>query len=75
VRYEDLIRRPQATVAALCESLELEYSGGLRKFAEAMPAVNTLGRPATDKWKRNEAEISSVLDEVREISSKLGYDI
>lgn len=73
VRFEDVVARPVATVRELCERLDLEYTGGLRRMAETLPPMNTTSEPAPDKWRAHAAELRSVMDAVSPVARRLGY--
>lgn len=73
VKYEELVAAPKETIQRLCGELGLTYSGGMKKMAEKLPYVNTTSQPDSEKWRRNERELSKILDGVREVSLQIGY--
>lgn len=73
VCYEDLVGAPKETVKQLCDVIGLDYVGGLRKWAEEMPPVNITSLPDSEKWKKNESAVMSVIESVRDIAGRMGY--
>ncbi|MET0532665.1 MAG: sulfotransferase, partial [Steroidobacter sp.] len=67
LEYADLVRDPAAAISQLCEFLRLPVDSTLaRRLAAPLPASRyTLTAPDADKWRRNEADISSVLPSVQ----------
>lgn len=64
VSYTDLIGDPQATIERLCRFASLDWNEDLRH--SALPtARHTLTPPAPNKWKRNAAEMESVLPQLK----------
>ncbi|RMF75149.1 MAG: hypothetical protein D6744_13820 [Planctomycetota bacterium] len=45
-RYEDLVRRPESTLHAICRELDLPYSDALLQLGRPRPALGGLGDPA-----------------------------
>lgn len=71
VRYEDLCRDPAAQLRRVAEVVELPFD-----FARAghdLPVVATQDAPDSDKWRRHENAVRSVLPRVHEVASALGY--
>ena len=73
LKYEDLIARPEEEVRLICDVVGLGYEGGLKRMAEEMPPVNIVDYPDAEKWRRNEAEVMSVVGTVQDIAERLGY--
>jgi hypothetical protein len=73
VKYEDLISNSRTIVSDICNRIGLSYKGGLKKMAEMMPPVNTSSAPDKEKWKKNEEQVMSVMEAVKEIANSLGY--
>lgn len=67
LEYADLVRDPAVAIARLCEFLNLPIDATLgQRLAAPLPAARyTLTKPAADKWRSNEAEISRVLPSVQ----------
>lgn len=58
IGYAELLQAPQASLAALCDTLDLGWDRAL----EVLPwSRHTLTPPAPDKWRRNAAELEEVL--------------
>lgn len=64
VSYTDLLADPQRTIERLCRFANLEWVEDLRNAALPM-SRHTLTPPAPQKWRRNAAELESVLPQVR----------
>ena len=75
LRYEDLITYPKEKVNEICEKMDLSYTGGLKRMAEEMPVVNTPVQPNSNKWKKNESQVMSIIETVRDISERMGYTL
>lgn len=73
LKYETLITKPEKTIQQLCGELGLTYCGGTKKMTEKMPLVNVTSAPSYDKWKKNEREVTQVLESVYDISNQIGY--
>lgn len=58
VSYADFLAAPQATVAGLCERLELGWDQALSGALPLSPTVVTA--PSAGKWRRDEAAIEAV---------------
>lgn len=72
VRYEELSSEPGPVLDAIAAWAGLDPAP-FRRFREKLPVVNTWTKPSDDKWLRFEAEISTVLDRIEEMSTTLGY--
>lgn len=75
LRYEDLVAHPEKEVERLCGATGLSYSGGLRKIAEQLPPVNASSPPDSQKWLKNEQQVLSVLETVKDVSEEMGYTL
>jgi hypothetical protein len=75
VRYEDLIAAPEEQIREICSRVRLDYIGGLKRWAMKMHSVNTREPPDPNKWKRNENEVLSVIQGLRDIAGKMGYNL
>jgi hypothetical protein len=73
VNYSDLVLDPAAAIRRLCEFAGIAFNGPiLDRVAGALPLSRfTQTPPAPDKWRRNEAAISSVMPAVRETWRRL----
>ncbi len=73
VTYSDLTSNPAAAVRRLCEFADIPFDGALlERVAAPLPLSRfTQTPPAADKWRRNEAAISSVIPGVRETWRRL----
>jgi hypothetical protein len=67
VKYADMVSDPAVVVARLCDFLKMPIDASLgQRLSAPLPAARyTLTAPAVDKWRRNEAEIASVLPSVQ----------
>jgi LPS sulfotransferase NodH len=67
LEYADLVSDPAVAVAKLCEFLNIPIDAtlGQRLSAPLPEARYTLSKPAVDKWRKNEAEILTVLPSVQ----------
>jgi hypothetical protein len=74
VRYEELSSRPGPILRAIADWADLDHAP-LRRFDEKLPVVNTWTKPSEDKWRRYEAEILSVTEQIAPMSQRLGYDL
>ncbi len=75
VSYENLVAYPCQVLKRLCGWADLDYVGGLKRLSEMLVPINSLEPPHPDKWRRNEKEVMSVIDSVKECASKLGYSV
>lgn len=73
--YEALVAEPVKHIRQLCEWLGLAFAGGLRRFAQELPPVNTLQPPDPKRWERNRAEVEEVLPLVVDVARRLGYGV
>jgi Sulfotransferase family/Aspartyl/Asparaginyl beta-hydroxylase len=73
VNYSDLVAYPAATIGRLCEFAGLALDGALReRLAAPLPLSRfTQTPPSSDKWRRNEAAILSVMPGIRDTWRRL----
>lgn len=64
-RYDVLVADPNAEVARLCLSMDLQWD---RKLGDELPvAMHTVSKPRREKWREREAEIEAVLPDLRDL--------
>jgi hypothetical protein len=77
VRYEQLIRAPDAELRSLYARLELRFTDEVERFAARLGddhAQTTLTAPRPDKWReQNPDAIARILPLVAETERRLGY--
>lgn len=67
MRYEDLVRNPQAQVERLCAELDLEWD----LVVDQLPLSRaTMTPPNPDKWRRNADAIARVLPGVEDVRAR-----
>jgi hypothetical protein len=73
VNYSELTSNPAATIRRLCEFAGVAFDGPLlERVGAPLPLSRfTQTPPAADKWRRNEAAISSVIPGIRETWRRL----
>jgi len=73
VSYADLVSDPAAAIRRLCDFAGIAVDGPLReRLAGALPLSRfTQTAPAADKWRRNEAQVLSVLPAIRDTWRRL----
>ncbi len=73
VNYQSLLDEPETTIERLCEFSGLAMDDRLRtRLKNPLPLSRyTHTQPAADKWRKNEREIESVLDSLRDIEARL----
>jgi hypothetical protein len=74
VHYEELAATPGAVLERLARWADLD-ARPLKRYEDKVPVVNTWTRPSEHKWKRFEPEINSVLEMIRPMSERLGYEL
>jgi len=72
VRYEEMSSNPGPVLRQIAAFAALDPQP-LERFAEKLPVVNTWSKPSSDKWKRVEEQIGSVLPLVAAEAERLGY--
>jgi hypothetical protein len=72
--YEELSSKPGPVLQQLAGWAGLDPAP-LRRFEQKLPVVNTWTKPGEDKWRRYEAEILSITDQIRPMSERLGYEL
>jgi hypothetical protein len=72
VSYQAMIDDPETEIERLCAFADLDLDGRLREtLSKPLPLSRyTHTRPDSEKWRRNEAEILSVYDSVREVEDR-----
>jgi len=74
VRYEDLIREPLSVLNQIRHFIEID-SEPFQKFVNGLPLVNTISRPALDKWRHENPEaIARIIHLLQPVMHSLGYD-
>ncbi len=73
VRYEDLQADPEGVLHSLCDFAAVPFGETMRKAAgnRNRPSRSTLTPPDAQKWRKNEAEIVSVLAETQVTGARL----
>jgi hypothetical protein len=73
VSYADLVSNPPAAIRRLCDFAGIAMDGPLReRLAGALPLSRfTQTAPTADKWRRNEAEVLSVMPAIQDTWRRL----
>jgi hypothetical protein len=73
VSYEELLADPTNTVQRLCEFADTPFGQRMRELVQAplKPSRYTLSRPDPDKWRKNAAELESILPQVSAMDARL----
>ncbi|MGZ0172952.1 MAG: sulfotransferase [Planctomycetales bacterium] len=73
VRYADLLSSPQSVVQSLCQFAGWELDDHLKQYvSRPLPlASHTLSEPASDKWRKNEQEMRSVLPTATKLADQI----
>lgn len=73
VRYEDVLENPAKNLRRLCEFAGVPFGARMEDIAgkPLAPSKYTLTAPDPDKWKKNEAELVTVLDRTEEMAKRL----
>jgi hypothetical protein len=84
VRYEDLVREPEATLRDLCARIGLAYDGRRQRTGAELPAYTRsqhalVGRPPDPsridawRWALDHQQLATIERELREAPAMLGY--
>ena len=73
VNYQSLVDEPEKTIVRLCQFAGFEMDERLRQRLQIPLPLSRLTqtRPASDKWRKNEQEIQSVLGSLASIENRL----
>lgn len=84
VKYEDLVRDPDAMQQFLMEKLELDFDGSIKDFGKKdipeklqgpLNGVRSLDETRLDSWKDHQEYIDSIMTpELEDIIKELGYE-
>ncbi len=72
VRYEDMADNPGPVLKEVARWANLDPEP-IERYSEKLPVVNTWSKPSSDKWKRVEEQLTTVLPLVAAESERLGY--
>ena len=72
VRYEDLVAHPHDTLRRIAGWADLDPVP-FDRFGAGLPVIQSATKPDPEKWLTLRQEIGSVLEQVQEVASALGY--
>ncbi|HEX6400478.1 MAG TPA: sulfotransferase [Actinomycetota bacterium] len=73
VRYEDLVAQPYETLEGIAAWADLDPAP-LGRFRGGLPLIQSTTKPDPHKWRALGEEIDSVMSQVEDVASALGYD-
>jgi hypothetical protein len=72
VRYEDVVAHPMEALGRIAGWAHLDPAP-FERFAAGLEAIQATSKPHPDKWRGLQREIGSVLGQVEDVASTLGY--
>lgn len=73
VRYEDLVAQPHETLQGIATWADLDPAP-LDRFRAGLPVIQSTTKPDPEKWRALGEEIGSVMAQIQDVASALGYD-
>ncbi len=74
LKFEDIQANTEQVIQEVCNFVRIDYSPRLQRIIHDMPLVNTDSKPNPMKKSKNQARLERIVDYIRPMQQRLGYD-